>query len=62
MIFYYNKNIKFKQRLLDEMAEQTFMFAVTAGIFAFMVAILFGSRARRYSQGYTPSEGRAEHG
>jgi hypothetical protein len=43
------------------MAEETFMFAVTAGIFAFLVAVLFGSRARRYSQGYAPSEGHAEH-
>jgi hypothetical protein len=44
------------------MAEEMFMFAVTTGIFAFMVAVLFGSRARRYSQGYTRSEGHTEHG
>jgi hypothetical protein len=44
------------------MAEEMFMFSVTAGIFAFLVAILFGSRARRFSQGYTPSEGHTEHG
>ena len=43
------------------MAEETFMFAVTAGVFVFLVAVLFGSRARRYSQGYTPSEGHSEH-
>ena len=44
------------------MAEETFMFAVTAGVFVFLVAVLFGSRARRYSQGYTPpSEGQSEH-
>jgi hypothetical protein len=43
------------------MAEEMVMYAVTAGIFAFLVAILFGSRARRYSQGYTPSEGHIEH-
>jgi hypothetical protein len=36
------------------MAEETFMFAVTAGVFVFLVAVLFGSRARRYRQGYTP--------
>jgi hypothetical protein len=44
------------------MAEEMFMFSVTAGIFAFLVAVLFGSRARRYSQGYTSSEGHTEHG
>jgi hypothetical protein len=45
------------------MAEEMFMFAVTAGIFAFMVAVLFGSRARRYSsQGHMPSEAHTEHG
>ena len=44
------------------MAEEMFMFAVTTGIFAFLVAVLFGSRARRYSQGYTQSEGHTEHG
>ncbi|MCY1154043.1 MAG: hypothetical protein QOK81_02655 [Nitrososphaeraceae archaeon] len=43
------------------MAEETFMFAVTAGVFVFLVAVLFGSRARRISQGYTPSEGHSEH-
>jgi uncharacterized membrane protein YgcG len=29
------------------MAEETFMYAVTAGIFVFLVAILFGTRAAR---------------
>jgi hypothetical protein len=43
------------------MAEETFMFAVTAGIFVFLVAVLFGSRARRYSQGYAQSEAHSEH-
>ena len=43
------------------MAEETFMFAVTAGIFVFLVAVLFGSRARRYSQGYGSAEGHSEH-
>jgi hypothetical protein len=46
---------------LGNMAEETFMYAVTAGIFVFLVAVLFGSRARRYSQGYTPAEGQGEH-
>jgi hypothetical protein len=43
------------------MAEETFMFAVTAGVFVFLVAVLFGSRARRYSQGYTQSQSHSEH-
>jgi hypothetical protein len=44
------------------MAEETFMFAVTAGVFVFLVAILFGSRTRRYRQGYTPpSEAQSQH-
>lgn len=29
------------------MAEETFMYAVTTGIFAFLVAVLFGTRAVR---------------
>jgi hypothetical protein len=29
------------------MAEETFMYAVTTGIFAFLVAVLFGTRAAR---------------
>jgi hypothetical protein len=33
------------------MADATFMYGVTAGIFAFLVAILFGSRATRKRQG-----------
>lgn len=45
------------------MADSMFMFTVTAGIFAFLVAILFGTRAKRYSSGYTTAEGHAEsHG
>ncbi len=39
------------------MADLTFMFYVTAGIFAFLVAVVFGARAKRYSAGYTASEG-----
>jgi hypothetical protein len=54
--------LSFRRRFPSNMAEEMFMFAVTAGIFAFMAAVLFGSRAKRYSQGYTPSEGHTEHG
>ena len=39
------------------MAEEMFMFAVTTGVFVFLVGILFGSRAKRYSSGYSSSEG-----
>ncbi|MGH9991990.1 MAG: hypothetical protein ACREBU_22985 [Nitrososphaera sp.] len=39
------------------MADATFMFYTTAGIFAFLVAVVFGARAKRYSAGYTSSEG-----
>jgi hypothetical protein len=39
------------------MAEEMFMFAVTTGVFVFLVGILFGSRAKRYSSGYISSEG-----
>jgi hypothetical protein len=53
------KVLSFRQAL-GNMAEETFMYAVTAGIFVFLVAVLFGSRARRYSQGYTSSEGHSE--
>lgn len=47
------------------MADAMFMFTVTAGIFAFLVAVVFGARAKRYhsSSGYTKAEGHAEtHG
>jgi hypothetical protein len=40
------------------MAEEAFMFTVTAGIFAFLVAVLFGSRAAR-KRG-EPKEGSVE--
>jgi hypothetical protein len=42
------------------MADSMMMFAVTAGIFAFLAAIVFGARAKRYSSGYTSSGGHAE--
>jgi hypothetical protein len=45
------------------MADSMFMFAVTTGIFAFLVAVCFGARAKRYRSGYTKAEGHAEsHG
>ena len=45
------------------MADATFMFAVTTGIFVFLVAICFGTRARRYSSGYATAESHSEgHG
>jgi hypothetical protein len=36
------------------MAEQVFMFAVTTGVFTAFTALLFASRAKRYSQGFKP--------
>ena len=42
------------------MADSMFMLAVTAGIFAFLMAIVLGARAKRYSSGYTSSGGHAE--
>jgi hypothetical protein len=42
------------------MADAMIMFAVTAGIFAFLVAVVFGARAKRYSSGYKSSGGHAE--
>lgn len=55
-----NKDIKFQAWLCGDMADSMFMFAVTAGIFAFLVAVVFGARAKRYSSGYTSSGGHAE--
>jgi hypothetical protein len=54
-----DKDNKFRPRIDGDMAEQMFMFAVTAGIFAFLTAIVFASRAKRYSAGWTSSEGHA---
>jgi hypothetical protein len=39
----------------NDMAEQMFIFGVTTGMFVLLVGIVFGARARRYSQGYTSS-------
>lgn len=45
------------------MADAMFMYAVVAGIFVFLVGIVFGARAKRYRSGWAPdamtsSEGR----
>jgi hypothetical protein len=37
------------------MADQVFMFAITAGVFAAFTALLFVARAKRYSQGFKPT-------
>ncbi|HEV8404897.1 MAG TPA: hypothetical protein VGQ13_03220 [Nitrososphaera sp.] len=42
------------------MADSMIMFGVTAGIFVFLAAIVFGARAKRYRSGYTTSGGHAE--
>lgn len=58
-----DKDIKFQSWLCYDMAEEMMMFAVTTGIFVFLVAVVFGARAKRYSSGYTKAEGHAEtHG
>ena len=41
------ENLIFDSYTSNSMAEETFMFAVTAGIFVFLVAVLFGTRAAR---------------
>lgn len=43
------------------MAEEIFMFAVTTGVFVFLVGVLFGTRAKRYSQGNATSPSHIEH-
>ena len=52
-----DKDNKIQAKPNLKMADSMFMFYVTAGIFVFLVAILFGSRAKRYRAGYSPSEG-----
>lgn len=44
------------------MSEELFMFGVTIGMFAILTGIVFGTRAKRYSSGYTPSESQSSHG
>jgi hypothetical protein len=34
------------------MADAITTYAITAGVFAFLTAVLFASRAKRYSHGY----------
>lgn len=34
------------------MADAMFMYTVATGVFAFLTAIVFGTRARRYSSGW----------
>jgi hypothetical protein len=41
------ENLIFDSYPSNIMAEEMFMYAVTAGIFAFLVAVLFGTRAAR---------------
>jgi hypothetical protein len=45
-------NLSSSDTKYDSMADAVFMYAVTAGIFVFLTAILFGSRAKRYSSGF----------
>ena len=55
-----NKDNKIQAGLCDDMADGMLMFAVTTGIFVFLVAVVFGARAKRYGSGYTKAEGHAE--
>jgi hypothetical protein len=41
------ENLIFDNHPCNLMAEEAFMYAVTTGIFAFLVAVLFGTRAVR---------------
>jgi hypothetical protein len=41
------ENLIFDNHPSNLMADETFMYAVTTGIFAFLVAVLFGTRAVR---------------
>lgn len=44
------------------MADEMFMYAVTTGIFVFLVAIMFGARAKRYSSGWSKQDSVAAEG
>lgn len=51
-----NKNNKFgKKRIGMAETEMAMIAGATVGTFIFLAAILFGSRARRYSSGFTSS-------
>lgn len=39
------------------MADALMTYYITAGVFVFLTAILFGARAKRYSSGYSRTEG-----
>jgi hypothetical protein len=53
---YTDKNNKFGKKRIDMAETEMAMIAgATIGTFIFLIAILFGSRARRYSRGYTSS-------
>ncbi len=54
--YHTNKDNKFGKKCIG-MAETAvaMIFGTTAGVFIFLAAILFGSRAKRYSSGYTSS-------
>jgi hypothetical protein len=43
------------------MADAMFMYYVVAGIFAFLTAICFGTRAKRYKAGLAGSEAEARN-
>lgn len=38
------------------MADSVASYAITAGVFAFLAAVLFSARAKRYSTGYSRVE------
>jgi hypothetical protein len=52
------ENLIFDNNSINAMADAQFMYSVTAGIFAFLVAVLFGSRAARKRK--EPMEGSVE--
>lgn len=39
------------------MADSVASYAIAIGVFVFLAAVLFGSRAKRYSTGYSRVEG-----
>ncbi|HEV8388100.1 MAG TPA: hypothetical protein VGQ03_10815 [Nitrososphaera sp.] len=44
------------------MADSVMSYAITAGIFAFLAAVLFTARARRHHSGWTPEATTTESG
>jgi F0F1-type ATP synthase membrane subunit c/vacuolar-type H+-ATPase subunit K len=54
------ENLIFDGWLASAMADAVFMYGVTAGIFAFLVAILFGSRAAHKRRGSDEGPGASE--